>query len=303
MNLRIAFHNGAWLPSEQVGLALDDWGCLQGATLVERLRTVGGHLLDAPEHLKRLQASAQVLGIQWPASLIEPTLEECVARNRQFHAAPDLGLVVLLTPGRTSHGPAGHHPTVIMHTVDLQWHALADWYSNGQALVTATNRNVPNLCWSSHLKTRSRLHYFLADRQAHQVSSPHGGAVMLSTEGHVTESSVANLLVIDAQGLVAPPLDSVLHGLSLQRTLRLAAQLEIPYRFQPIELADAHRAQGLLLTGSSGCLWPAKSLDEVMFDSPTQHTLYQALRTAWITDVGLDYTAQAREVAAQQPHR
>lgn len=297
MDERVAFHNGVWGTLDDAKLALDDWGFVQGATLVERLRTIKGVPLDADEHLERLQNSASVLGIQWPSVLDRGLIEQCIERNSASHAAPDLAVVILLTPGRASRGPAGQHPTLIVHTTDLHWSALAHWYSHGQALVTASNRNVPAACWSTHLKTRSRLHYFLADQQAAASGIAHAGAAMLSVDGHLTESSVANLLIVDKTGLVSPPIDSVLHGLSLRRTLRLAERVRLPVRFTHISREAARAARGIILTGSSGCIWPASQLDDVRFRDPIHEAAYALLRDAWIEEIGLDYVSQAIQAA------
>ncbi len=94
-----------WLPLSQAALSLDDWGTLQGATLVERLRTVNGRALDCQAHLGRLASSAQVLGIEMPKYLTCKLIEQCIARNRLVYPGIDFGIVVLLTPGHTSDRP------------------------------------------------------------------------------------------------------------------------------------------------------------------------------------------------------
>ncbi len=99
------------------------------------------------------------------------------------HAAPDFGIVILLTPGLIRRQPIGSAPTVIIHTVDLNWTQLAHWYQHGQPLVVSPNRTVPVECWSPHMKTRSRMHYFLADQHALASQMPHAGAIMLSLDG------------------------------------------------------------------------------------------------------------------------
>ncbi len=54
--------------------------------------------------------------------------------------------------------------------------------------------------------------------------------VMLSVDGYVTESSMANVLLISGEQLICPPIESVLHGQSLRRTIRLAQNLGITVR-------------------------------------------------------------------------
>lgn len=289
--------NHRWRPSADVSLSLDDLGSLQGATLVERLRTVNGVPLDVQEHLERLKRSAEELAIQWPRYLSDEVVHQCAKRNRAVHAAPDFGIVILLTPGHAHAAPLGGAPTVIVHSVDLQWTGLSHWYQFGQPLIVAANRNVPGQCWSPHMKTRSRMHYFLADQQARSSQLSFAGAAMLSTDGHVTESSVANLLIVQGEHIISPPIESVLHGLSLRRTVRLAQQLGIEVRYEPIPLEVAQRGAAILLTGSSGCLWPASQLGDRCFDNPVENPIYKSLRQAWVDEIGLDYTAQAIEHA------
>ena len=138
--------NHRWRPSADVSLSLEDIGSLQGATLVERLRTVGGQPLDVDEHLARLMNSADEIGIQWPRYLTADLVRQCAHQNRPVHSAPDFGIVVLLTPGSIRSQPLGSAPTVIVHSVDLHWPQLAHWYQFGQPLVIASNCNVPEKC-------------------------------------------------------------------------------------------------------------------------------------------------------------
>ncbi len=137
--------NHRWRPTADVSLSLEDLGSLQGATLVERLRTVNGQPLDVTEHLERLKNSAAELAIQWPRYLSEVIVQQCANRNRNVHAAPDFSIVVLLTPGTIRCQPLGSVPTVIVYSADLHWGGLAHWYRCGQALVIASNRNVPGV--------------------------------------------------------------------------------------------------------------------------------------------------------------
>lgn len=288
--------NHRWRPSADVSLSLEDVGSLQGATLVERLRTIAGQPLDVDDHLSRLMRSAEELSIQWPRYLTADLVRQCANQNRPVHSAPDFGIVILLTPGLVRRKPLGSAPTVIIHSVDLHWPQFAHWYQYGQPLVIAANCNVPDKCWSPHIKTRSRMHYFLADRQASTSGLPHAGAVMLSVDGFVTESSVANLMLISGGQLVSPPIESVLHGLSLRRTIRLAEKCGIAVRFEPITLQAAQQGDGILLTGSSGCLWPASQLGDAVYANPTANPIYQQLHRAWVDELGLDYACQAIEL-------
>ncbi len=284
----IAWKNGQWLPLEQVHMTLDDWGVLQGAMIVDRLRTIDTQPLDVPLHLARLKSNCESIGINYSDfDRLGDVIVECVRHNQARLADRDFAIVVLVTPGVTS---ADNSPTVIVHIQPLKWAAIEHWYKFGQPLIVATNRNVPKGCWSPQLKTRSRLQYYLADQEAIRRGGSHAGAVLLDTGGHVTETSAANLIVVDQAGNVCcPPAESILGGISLMRTLRLAETCGLKVIRQPISQAMFESAREIILTGTSACIWPASQLGEVTLRKPTEGPVYRELLAGWIAAIGCDF--------------
>jgi branched-chain amino acid aminotransferase len=292
MQSSIAWKNHAWVDIAEAQLPLNDWGVLQGAIIVDRLRTCRLLPLDSSLHIKRLRSNCQTIGIN-PQDLdcLPSVINECVDRNQKLFQNSDCGLVVLVTPGLS--GPSAV-PTIIVHVQPLNWPMLAHWHQHGQELVVADFRNVPAACWSPQLKTRSRLHYYLADRQAEARAGKNAAAVLLSTAGFVTETSVASVLVVDESGqLHCPPEEDVLGSISLARTLRLAHAAGITVIRQPISLDLIGAAREILLTGTSGCLWPACKFEDRVISNATKLPVYRELRDRWIIDIGLDYVAQS----------
>ncbi|QDV22045.1 aminotransferase class IV [Aureliella helgolandensis] len=292
----IAWYNHEWLPAAQATLPLDDVGVLQGAVLVERLRTVRGEPLDVEQHLSRMQFGCELLEIHPPRGrdwigLLGEVVRECASRNRAVFGAQDFSLVVIVTPGRIGESP--RLPTMIVHAAPIRWPQLKSFYRVGQPLIVANTRNVPQECWLPQLKTRSRLHYYLADSEAAELAQPWGGAVLLDLAGNLTETSMANLLVVEGKRIVSPPLNSILHGVSLTRTLRLAVEMEYDVALEQLSSERAQAADEILLCGSTGCLWPAASLEDRIFDDPVRRPVFQHLSRAWCDDISLDYVQQA----------
>lgn len=284
----IAWKNGQWLPLSEVHLQLDDWGVLQGATIVDRLRTVNTLPLDVPLHLDRLKSNCESIGIDTAEfDQLGDVIVECALHNQSRLPDRDFSMVVLVTPGLAS---SVNSPTMIVHVQPLNWSAIEFWHAQGQQLVIAANRNVPAACWSPQLKTRSRLQYYLADQQAHQSSGPYAGAVLLSMDGHVTETSAANVIVVDPMGnLICPAAESILGGVSLLRTLRLAAESGMKVIRQPISVAMMESASEVILTGTSACIWPASRVGNVELSDATERPVYRELLVRWIADVGTDF--------------
>ena len=284
----IAWKNGQWLPFHQVHLSLDDWGVLQGAVVVDRLRTIKSVPLDIDAHVQRLKANCELIGIQWDDEIsIEDVIRECAQHNRSRLQQADFSIVVLITPGLTGQV---QKPTAIVHAQSLNFKAMRHWYEHGQQIVVSENRNVPAACWPPNLKNRSRLHYYLADRAASNCGEPYCAAALLDIDGNVTETSAANILCVDSDGTIhCPPLDAILNGISLQRTLRLARSLSIQVEHHPLSVAFVESSSEVLLTGTSACIWPASQFGRAMIPDSTNRPIYKRLLSAWIDDVGCDF--------------
>jgi branched-subunit amino acid aminotransferase/4-amino-4-deoxychorismate lyase len=189
--------------------------------------------------------------------------------------------------------PGVSGPTWAMHTFPVAFHTFAKTYSTGQALVVSSIRQVPANCWPTHLKCRSRMHYYLADREARQ-RNPEARALLLDQEGFVTEASTANFLIYSAdRGLVSPPLEKVLPGITLATLADLADGLSMPVRYQDITVDDAYAAEEAFLCSTSPCILPVSSIDGRKVGSGQPGPMFQRLLKAWSEHVGVDIQDQA----------
>ncbi len=284
--------------SDRQALAVDDLGFLSGVVMVDRLRTVRGVPLDVEEHVKRFQHSCQAVGIELPnAHELILKVNASVAQHRSTFAPQDFSVVMLATPGRIgSHPP---QPTLMFQAVPIDWSRLAGWYRDGQSLCISTYRNIPAACWSPAIKTRARLQYYLADQQAQlEMGNALGAAVLLDTDGYLTETSAANVLIVEDERLVSPRPEKILNGISLKRTQRLARQLGYPISEEDISVERAQQSDAIVLCGSTGCLWTAAMFEERLFCKPIENVVYSRLSAAWKKDIALDYVEQALTYSA-----
>ncbi len=291
-----AFSNDQWIPTEQASLALDDLGCLQGVIAVERLRTYSGKLHLPERYANRLRSTVAYLGIGNAESRFkyEQILAEFIARHTiPSDGSDDLGITCLVTPGRPQHGP-----TVIVHGSALPWSRIAKLGRTGQRLFVSDVAQVPIACWPRSLKVRSRLHYYLADRQAQQL--PHApDALLRDLDGCVTESSTGNLLVIEDRTLICPPADRVLPGITLGRLVELALSLGFKYVEEFISTERLERADEVLMTGTTVGPWPITHVNDQPIGEGAPGPLTRQLQHAWCQEVGIDPWQQAAQQAVQ----
>ena len=309
-----SYKNGRWLPFRELTWSVTDFGTTQGAMLVERLRTFDGKLVDVDDHLSRLAHGAEILGIPLLAHVAElkELCDHLVRKNRGFiDQQGDLGLVLLISPGDPGVDCRETlTPTILGHVSPLPFSRLLKWYQFGADLHFSTVRNVPAECWSPSIKTRSRLQYYLADHRDnapladpdssaiekawHSSRKSNSIAVLLSTNGYVTETSISNLLVLGKDGVLrSPPLKDILWGVSLKTVCELAKSID-----QPVEFADLHpsailEAKEILMTGSTGCLWSAVSVEGRSIGDGRPGLLCKRLQEAWQQKIGFSFMTQA----------
>ncbi len=328
MEQPIAFLGGHWIPASAAAVPLDDAGFVLGVAVTEQLRTFAGKLFRLDEHLARLARSLEIVGLDpgmTPAQFAE-VAEELAAHNHRLLAPDDdLRLSIVVTPGshpaygppsRACHCfaeavpygqlaastasakqwhtvPATARPTVCLHTHPLAFHLWAGKYQSGQALATTGIRQVPEQCWPAELKCRSRMHYYLADREAAAVD-PEARALLLDAQGFVTEASTANLLIYRAgEGIVSPPWNKILHGISMSVVVELARRLDIPCRHCDLTPDDVAAADEAMLTSTSTCILPVTRLNGRPIGSGRPGEVFSSLLAAWSGMVGLDIAAQA----------
>jgi branched-subunit amino acid aminotransferase/4-amino-4-deoxychorismate lyase len=293
-----AYLNGRFLSAASASLSLCDSGFVLGAAVAERVRTFAGKLFRLDDHLARLEHSLEIIDVDpgMPREEIARLARELVARNHPLLTpGDDLGLTVFVTPGiyptDASGGPA--EPTVGLHTSPLPFRLWADKYRTGEALVTTDVEQVAAKSWPRSLKCRSRMHYYLADRQA-AIIERGARALLLDAEGLVVEASTANVMIFTRdRGLLSPPHQEVLPGISLAQVNELAEKLGIPCGEHELTPDDVAGADEVLLTSTPFCLLPVTRFNGRPIGGGAPGQVFRRLLAAWNGLVGIDVAAQA----------
>jgi branched-chain amino acid aminotransferase len=301
MNQPLAYLNGTLLPADQVSVPVYDAGFVLGASVTEQLRTFGGRLFRAADHLARLKHSLEIVDIDPGVSIaqMQKSAEELAARNHALMAeGDDLGLAIFVTPGPfPTLAPAGASgPIVCFHTYPLPFGSWVEKYDRGESLVVTDIQQVPPECWPRELKCRSRMHYYLADQAARRIN-PTARAVMLDAAGDVMEASTANLLVYDGRSIVAPPVEKVLPGISMAVIRELAEQENLGFEHRDLRPEEVAAAAEVLLTSTTICLQPVVTFNGQPISDGQPGPIFRQLLAAWNNLVGLDIVAQATKFA------
>lgn len=298
MNTRLAYLNGQWIDEAELAVGVDDIGFLLGATVAERLRTFRGQVFRLEEHMLRMRRSLAIVGLDADKLIAElaKVVPEFVERNySQVEMDDDWTIVAFATPGIAGGGK----PTVCVHGFPLQFHLWAEQYERGTTTMISDVRQVPPGSWPPALKCRSRMHYYLADTQAAKAEAG-ARAILLDENGYVAEASTANVVAYrTAEGLISPPEEHILFGVSLGVVQELATVLDVPFVKRHVTVAELLAADEVFLTGTSICLLPIVRCNGQPIGLGTPGPMFGRLLGAWSDTVGIDISAQAKRFSSR----
>lgn len=308
MSESLVFLNGQMVPASQAHIAIFDAGIVLGATVTEMTRTFRQKLYRLEEHLDRLFRSLKYtrMDIGISKEQLAAASQEVVAHNaRLVDPRDELGLVHFVTAGEfpTYAGSAGRAarltPTICVHTFPMPFEFWAAKLEKGQHVVTPAIRHVPPQCYDPKMKYRSRMHYYLADKEA-QLVDPDAAALLLDLAGNVTETGGANFLIVERGTIVSPTLVNTLPGISRSMVIELARRLGIPFVERDIQVHSVMNADEAFTASTPYCLLPVTKINGVPISDGKPGPVLRRLLEAWSADIGLDIAGQIRAEAARR---
>jgi branched-subunit amino acid aminotransferase/4-amino-4-deoxychorismate lyase len=279
--------------SSGLSIPATDLGTMYGAVLVERTRTFGKKFLDLEPHKNRLKLGLATLGLKEHSFFqqLDHAIEELIANSTSLlKEESDASLCIVVTPGDYFTGRELH---AFAHWLPIPWEKLANWYQTGTTLVRVQYASGAGECWPSNIKTRSRLNYYLADQDA--TKRFQGGLGLLCTSrGMVSDTSVANLLLVDQQGnIVSPRREDIVAGTSLDRIERMLKEDGKSIFFRDVLFEELYDASEVLLVGNTGCIWHASSFQRRIIGDKNPGPVCLRLQKQWCQAIGFDWKSQA----------
>jgi branched-subunit amino acid aminotransferase/4-amino-4-deoxychorismate lyase len=304
----LVFLNRSLIPASQAHLAIFDAGIVLGATVTEMTRTFRHEPYRLDDHLDRLFRSLKYtrMDIGMTKAELASVSRELVVHNAKLVDRDDeLGLIHFVTAGEfpTYAGSAGRAarttPTVCAHTFPMPYELWAAKLETGAHLVTPSIRHVPPQCYDPKMKYRSRMHYYLADKEA-QLVDPDASALLLDLAGNVTETSGANFLIVECGTIVSPTLVNTLPGVSRATVIELARKLGLPFVERDIQVHSVMNADEAFTASTPYSLLPVTKINGVSIGDGRPGPVWRRLLTAWSELVGVDIERQIREGAARR---
>ncbi len=259
------------VPVDEPVFHADDEGVLRGRAVFETLRVYGGRPFRLDEHLARLAASAERVGLPPPdAAGFRSAAAEVVSAG----GVGDVSLRFLWSPGREGRG----EPVGLAFVSPIPGN-LDELRARGLTLAT-----IP---WAATAMAGAKSTSYAANLAARDASADRGfdDALLVSGDGVVLESSVSNVWWRVGETLVTPTLDlPILRGVTRGAILELA--LAAGYEVEEVEapVGDLLAADEAFLTSSVREVMPVVAVDGTTIGTgspgPAAAAMQDALRAA-----------------------
>lgn len=309
MSQRTVYFNGRFIPEAEARVSIFDSALMYGDMAFEMTRTYNRQPFKLRTHLDRLYGSLKLLEIDCGMSLdeLERLTWETLERNLPTEpASTDWQIMHDVSRGpldvyRTAF-PEGLRPTVSINCWPLITHmgGFAPKYASGVHVVIPAQPALPAHFVDPKAKTRSRLHYQMANLQAARIGAG-CWPVLLDPDGFLSEGPGWNIFLVTNGELLTPEPRNVLLGVSRATTIELARELGIPVREANLGRYEALRADEIFCTATTYALVHATTFEGQTIGNGGAGPVFTRLLEAWKQSVGIDFVAQARDYAQRLP--
>jgi branched-chain amino acid aminotransferase len=242
----IVYLNGKLIPRRQAAISITDYGFLYGYGLFETMRAYNGEVFRLEDHLKRLSASAKILGLPVKTGELKSAVTRTIRANRL--ASARVRLAISAGEGEMNADPATcQSPTVLIIAQKYTPYPQSVYERGLRAVVSSIRRNTGSTL--ARLKSASYLESMLARQEARKAGVEE--AICLNDKGFLAEASMSNIFIVSKGLLRTPGQDSgILAGITRKIVLELASQLGIPSREEDIRPDELSEAEEAFLTNS-----------------------------------------------------
>lgn len=278
----IAYVNGKYLPQESAAISIFDRGVMYGDGCFETLRIYGGHPAFWEAHLARLTASLASLAIPFRpdpgklAAVVRTLLSKNQANlpKGKESERPVFLLRIQVTRGQSPRGYSiqdAQNPSLIV-SLHSAPHCPRDSIPAWR-LITSSQRLDARHPLCRH-KTTNQLFSILGRAEADRKNAD--DVLFLNHEGHVAETSCANIFWFDGHSIGTPPLSAgILPGITRQVVQEICAARNLPCKEENIFESALRTKQAVFLTQSA---WEILSVDSLNGRKIRASSIVESLR-------------------------
>ncbi|HEX6548112.1 MAG TPA: branched-chain amino acid transaminase [Candidatus Dormibacteraeota bacterium] len=235
-------------------------GCFEGIRAYWNEKREQLYLLQAAAHYERLKRSGKILRMEVPhdtETLIGITLD--VLRRNQFRTDTYIRPLLFKSVEQIGVQLHGLPETFAIYMVPFGKYVETE---SGIRCMVSSWRRVSDESVPARAKiTGAYINSALAKSEA--LESGYDEAIVLSSDGHVSEGSAENLFMIkDGKAFTPPVTDDILEGVTRQLVMNLLRdEIGMPVLERSIDRTELYTSDELLLCGTGAQISPVIEVD------------------------------------------
>lgn len=300
---RVVYVNGAFVPEREASISIYDSALMFGDMVFEMTRSFNKKQFKLLEHLERLYAGIKILRIPFKLTIheLEDICYKVIEKNKPFFSSTDEHRLMI----NVSRGPLSIYShvfdgklssTLTVSDFPLKWvvAGMGKLFDVGINAVVTSQRAIPSFILDPKIKSRSRIHYQIANIEASKVKGENNWALLLDTDGFITEGTGDNFFIVKKNVILTPEGRNILRGISRDYIFSLAQELKLECREKNIEQYDVYEADEAFMTGTPFCLLPVTSCNDIRVGTGKMGRITNSLLDRWGANVGVDIAGQIK---------
>jgi branched-chain amino acid aminotransferase len=300
--MRKVFMNGSLVDETDAKISIYDSALMFGDMVFEMTRSFGGEQFKLEEHIDRLLTGVKILRIPLEMGKTE-ILDACYsvidANKKYFSPDDEHRLMIDVSRGLLGiyQGIEGLHKgaNLIIADFPLRWtvREMGKLFETGINMVITSQRAIPASLMDPKIKNRSRLFYLMANIEASQFAGDNNWALLLGTDGFITEGTGDNFFIIKDGVVISPEGRDILRGISREYVMNeLCPALGIQAIEKNIDPYDVYTADEAFITGTPFCMLPVTSLNSVEIGTGRPGPVFTKLLKEWSSKTGINIQKQ-----------
>ena len=280
MTKRLVYFNGKFVDESEAKISIYDSALMFGDMVFEMTRSFNKKQFLLDEHIDRLYSSAEY--------------EETVKRNTpSFDDTDEHRLMINVTRGTLSiyqeSTNLNNGTNVIISDFPLRWtvQTMGPLYNEGINVVVTNQKIIPASLLEPKVKSRSRLHYMMANIEASRQKGSNNWALLTDPDGFIAEGTGSNFVIVKNGSIISPEPRNILRGISLDFIKKLSNKLDIPFIEKNFEPYDVMFADEAFMTGTPFCILPVTSIHNKNIGNGQMGKITKSLLSEWSKEVGV----------------
>jgi branched-chain amino acid aminotransferase len=247
---KYCYHNERITSIDKIKISPYDLGLLRGYAVFDVMCTENGKPFLPDEHWKRLKNSAKELGLKIP--IRKEKFELIVKKLLKINGFPKSTIRTFLSGGISRDGSTPEGKENLFILIEPFHKLKKEIYKKGIKLITVE--------FTRFFPKAKTANYICALKNHSEKVRQKAFEILFVKNGAVFEASTSNFFIVKGEKIITPK-EEILHGITRDLLLKLAAAEKMPVEERDILLDEVFSADEAFITATNKKVVPVVKID------------------------------------------